>query len=65
MHILPAVPISSLNDLENDKEELQGKQSINYMGLHRKVKHGVRRILLFRLAPSPYPLVSVCESQVV
>jgi len=34
------VIISSLYDPENDEEELQGQQSINYMGLHRNMKHG-------------------------
>jgi hypothetical protein len=40
--VCSAVPISFLYDLENDKEELQGIQSINYMGLHRNMKHGVQ-----------------------
>lgn len=39
-------------DLENDEEELQGKQSINYMGLHRNMKHrgkASKRIVCIRL----------------
>jgi hypothetical protein len=46
-----AAPISPLNNLKNDEEELQGNQSINYTGLHRNMKHRgkLKRIVYIRL----------------
>ena len=59
-----AVRISSLYDLENDEEELQGEQSIYYVGLHRNVKQGVKYTRCPCLHQAQYSILSIiCQKE--